>query len=662
MKKVISLFLSAMMILTSVLCVNFSAFAKDIESGSIELGKNTVKASELVYYEDELNETNSTYYWYSFVPDETAVYNFESHYTVSDNTDPMIYLCDKNKNKIANHDDIDDSENRNFRLKASLIKGEKYYLYFQECNDLTSFEFSVDKTKINFSFTLAQKHTLTRGYDSYLNTDNNGDEYDYYYLDNVIYSEGNIITETKEDGTQVTYTCKDTSANEDDEADFSFVDGDGNLFPYWIDYNSAQNRNHLKTGYNVQCYFTIRNDDYDYYNIDVPFTIDIKDFDISGITFTLAQKHTLTQGYDSYIRTDDNGDEYDHYDFWNVIYSEGNTLTVTKKDGTQVTYTCKNTKADEDDEDNFSFVDSDGNRFNYIIDYSTSQSKNHLKPGNNVQCSFRIYNIDVSFTVDIDENPIASIEYIGNITVSDKDKHTYDDGDYYYDYTIYQPGAKIVIHYKNGTSDTYICQRIYDEDDMDTYYVFINVNDSEDWLDTDDYYDYQYKTPWTAGGNNLIYIICHSVITTTPVTIISSTPVPTPTPNPTPAPSPAPAQPAPAPSTSISAPAAQTTAQPAAPKNNKKVKVASAKAGKKSIKVTWKKVKGIKGYQIQYSTNKKFKKGNKTITVKSAKSTSATIKKLKSKKKYYVRMRTYKIVNGKKVYSAWSKAKSVKVK
>ena len=662
MKKVISLFLSTMMILTSVLCVNFSAFAKDIESGSIELGKNTVKASEFVYEDDELDKTNSTYYWYSFVPDETAVYNFESHYTVSDNTDPVIYLCDKNKNKIANHDDIDDSENRNFRLKASLIKGEKYYLYFQECNDLTSFEFSVDKTKINFSFTLAQKHTLTRGYDSYLNTDNNGDEYDYYYLDNVIYSEGNIITETKEDGTQVTYTCKDTSANEDDEADFSFVDGDGNLFPYWIDYNSAQNRNHLKTGYNVQCYFTIRNDDYDYYNIDVPFTIDIKDFDISGITFTLAQKHTLTQGYDSYIRTDDNGDEYDHYDFWNVIYSEGNTLTVTKKDGTQVTYTCKNTKADEDDEDNFSFVDSDGNRFNYIIDYSTSQSKNHLKPGNNVQCSFRIYNIDVPFTVDIDENPIASIEYIGNITVSDKDKHTYDDGDYYYDYTIYQPGAKIVIHYKNGTSDTYICQRIYDEDDMDTYYVFINVNDSEDWLDTDDYYDYQYKTPWTAGGNNLIYIICHSVITTTPVTIISSTPVPTPTPNPTPAPSPAPAQPAPAPSTSISAPAAQTTAQPAAPKNNKKVKVASAKAGKKSIKVTWKKVKGIKGYQIQYSTNKKFKKGNKTITVKSAKSTSATIKKLKSKKKYYVRMRTYKIVNGKKVYSAWSKAKSVKVK
>lgn len=646
MKKVISLFLSAMMILTSVLCVNFSAFAKDIESGSIKLGKNTVKVSEF-------DETNSTYYWYSFVPDETAVYNFESHYTVSDNTDPVIYLCDKNKNEIADHDDIGGRENRNFRLQTSLIKGETYYLYFQEYNDLTSFEFTVDKTQINFSFTLSQKHTLTRGYDSSIYTDDNGDEYDHYNLGNVIYSEGNTITETKEDGTKVTYTCKNTKANEDDEDDFSFVDGDGNLFPYRIDCDSAQSINHLKTGDNVQCYFTVRSDDY---NIDVPFTIDIKDFDISGITFTLAEKHTLTQGYDSYIDIDDNGEAYDHYNFWNVIYSEGNTLTVSKTGGTKTVYTYDNNY--------YTFVDSDGNHFDYDLDFSTSQSKNHLKPDNDVQCSFRVYNIDVPFTVDIVENPVASIEYIGNITVSDKDKHTYDNGDYYYDYTIYQPGAKIVIYYKNGTSDTYICQGIYDEDEKDTYYHFINVNDSEDWLDIDDHYDYQYKTPWTAGGNNLIYIMCHSVITTIPVTVIY-TPAPEPNRTPNPiilAPAPIHAQPVPAPSTSTSAPAAQTTTQPAAPKNNKKVKVASAKAGKKSVKVTWKKVKGIKGYQIQYSTNKKFKKGNKTITVKSTKSTSATIKKLKSKKKYYVRMRTYKIVNGKKVYSAWSKAKSVKVK
>ena len=89
----------------------------------------------------------------------------------------------------------------------------------------------------------------------------------------------------------------------------------------------------------------------------------------------------------------------------------------------------------------------------------------------------------------------------------------------------------------------------------------------------------------------------------------------------------------------------------------------------KSVNVTWKRqakkmsVKRITGYQIQLSTSKKFNYCNtKTVTVKGYKNTSKVVKKLKSKKKYYVRIRTYKVVNGKKVYSKWSKVKSVKTK
>ena len=91
--------------------------------------------------------------------------------------------------------------------------------------------------------------------------------------------------------------------------------------------------------------------------------------------------------------------------------------------------------------------------------------------------------------------------------------------------------------------------------------------------------------------------------------------------------------------------------------NTKKIK-----AAKKAISVIWKKVSGIKGYQIQVATDKKFKKNKKTVNIKKQKTTKTTIKKLKAKKKYYVRIRTYKIVNGKKVYSSWSKVKSVKTK
>ncbi len=91
--------------------------------------------------------------------------------------------------------------------------------------------------------------------------------------------------------------------------------------------------------------------------------------------------------------------------------------------------------------------------------------------------------------------------------------------------------------------------------------------------------------------------------------------------------------------------------------NTKKIKTA-----KKAISVTWKKVGGVKGYQVQVATDKKFKKNKKTVTIKKQKTTKTTVKKLKAKKKYYVRIRTYKIVNGKKVYSSWSKVKSVKTK
>lgn len=85
--------------------------------------------------------------------------------------------------------------------------------------------------------------------------------------------------------------------------------------------------------------------------------------------------------------------------------------------------------------------------------------------------------------------------------------------------------------------------------------------------------------------------------------------------------------------------------------------ITSVKAQSKAFTVKWKKKSGITGYQIQYSTNSKFKKGNKSIKIKNAKTVSKKITKLKSNKKYYVRIRTYQ---GKK-YSKWSKVKSIKI-
>jgi surface protein len=97
------------------------------------------------------------------------------------------------------------------------------------------------------------------------------------------------------------------------------------------------------------------------------------------------------------------------------------------------------------------------------------------------------------------------------------------------------------------------------------------------------------------------------------------------------------------------------------PKATTLSKVTSSKT--KTLAVTWaKQATQTTGYEIQYTTDSKFKKNLATVTVESAKTTDKTIENLSANTKYYVRIRTYKTVDGKKYYSAWSKAKSAKTK
>lgn len=81
----------------------------------------------------------------------------------------------------------------------------------------------------------------------------------------------------------------------------------------------------------------------------------------------------------------------------------------------------------------------------------------------------------------------------------------------------------------------------------------------------------------------------------------------------------------------------------------------------KSMKIKWTKDKKASGYQIYYATKSTFK-GKKTVNITKNKTTSKTIKNLKSGKTYYVKIRSYKKVGSKKVYSAWSTVRSVTIR
>ena len=91
------------------------------------------------------------------------------------------------------------------------------------------------------------------------------------------------------------------------------------------------------------------------------------------------------------------------------------------------------------------------------------------------------------------------------------------------------------------------------------------------------------------------------------------------------------------------------------------VEIYKPTAGKKSFTVSWAKGTGT-GYQLQYALNSKFTSGKKSVTITKASTVKKTIKKLKAKKKYYIRVRSYVKYNGKKYYSLWSEVRTVKTK
>ena len=89
-----------------------------------------------------------------------------------------------------------------------------------------------------------------------------------------------------------------------------------------------------------------------------------------------------------------------------------------------------------------------------------------------------------------------------------------------------------------------------------------------------------------------------------------------------------------------------------------KVSALKLKQKKRTVTASWKKLTGAKGYQICYSTSKKWKGKKQKLVTKN----KAVIKNLKKKKTYYFRVRAYRLEGAKKVYGAWSGVKKIKIR
>ena len=89
--------------------------------------------------------------------------------------------------------------------------------------------------------------------------------------------------------------------------------------------------------------------------------------------------------------------------------------------------------------------------------------------------------------------------------------------------------------------------------------------------------------------------------------------------------------------------------------------VVAKKRLKKAVRIRWKKISGVTGYQIMIAKNSKFTKGKRVITI-SENNKRTVIRKLKKGKIYYVKIRSYCKTFGKTVYSSWGKTRKVRAK
>ena len=86
-----------------------------------------------------------------------------------------------------------------------------------------------------------------------------------------------------------------------------------------------------------------------------------------------------------------------------------------------------------------------------------------------------------------------------------------------------------------------------------------------------------------------------------------------------------------------------------------------SKNGKRSVLVQWDRKSDINGYEVQYSINRTFKSSTRTKVIKNRKISKCVISQLRKKRTYYVKIRSYKVVDGKKYKSIWSKVKRVRL-
>ena len=500
--------------------------------------------------------------------------------------------------------------------------------YFTASYKGASTQVKVEVVKSNvrsITYTPTEPIEIPEYEDGWYDNDSNGNRFYWYSYD--VEQESAIVTITTDDNV---YNYQFFYPEEDDPY-WSLLgdwDDDAPKFTRWnYSVDDDQQTNHWGIGTH---YATLS---YGGVTTTIPVEIVNNNIDVKSISYTPVKTQELKSLVDGEYTEDNNGNRYFHYYYRKTDI--GDKLTVTTSSGT-TEYTCTNDEYVEGEEFDYEeygygnyFVDENGNRFPYRLDSYDDQITNHWQTGTNYYTLF-IGNIETQVPVNVVEADPSHEHIPGEakrenvVSATCSQKGSYDEVTYCTECGIEltretkeinkikhisgeakQENVVAATCATEGSYDEVVyCKKCGEEVSREKK----TVNKSAHIIVTDSAYPATFTAAGKTEGSHCF--VCGTVIT----------------------------------------------------KQNAIAKLGSPaltklKKGKKSFTAQWSAANGVDGYQIQYSLKKNFKKA----TTKYSKGTKLTAKKLKSKKTYYVRVRAYKNIGGKNVYSAWS-TKKVKVK
>ena len=689
---------------------NVTIIKNPVTSISFTRPDNTMFAESGGYESTDSNGEEFYYYWLPWSQDGdslTVVYN-DGRGTVTytaqrDDNDELVYVAPNGATINQNEVSFGDNQNEEHWTAG----GDNYYtVTYMGATCTCKVNIIVNPVK-SIAFKPVNPAVYTEGEQRYDETD------DRYYFDLPQICPGDVFTvEYSDERGTVDYT-----AVYDSEVDKTYFkdENSGDI----IDPNDYETfeRYHYQRMYawTVDGWFNYYYIEYSGRTCEVPVTV--KENNVKSISITLP-RDLVVYASDTTTEPDENGAVYEHYNIPNL--EDGTVLTITDKDGNDKAYTLQFNE--EDGERYFTAEDGDKIHF-YALGVSHNQALFPWTVGGTNTFTATYLGASCSVPVTLVSTDVESISFIKAkpivLTEYEGGEWKYNDqGERFYEYRaeLGAVGDVLTIKYKNGSTASYTV-----DFDPIAEAAHLKASDGSE-LDVNevDVFDNQWVEPWLAGEDNFFTVKFHGVSYSVPVTVnhdyktvvtkatltkngksqkvcaacgdVESTTTiyfpktfklsatsytydgkvkkPTVT------------------VTDSKGKKISASNYTVTYSSNKAVGTATAKitfkgnysgtksltftinpkatslkkvtAGKKSFTATWnKQATQTTGYEIQYSLKSNFS-GAKTYNVKKNTTTKATVKSLKAKKKYYVRIRTYKTVGKKKYYSSWSKTITVK--